>query len=146
MSTNSAEYMREYMSKRRTQIRSEMIDRLGGQCGRCEVTEDLEFDHVDRSSKVFDIASGLDKPRLVLEAEVDKCQLLCKRHHVEKTSGEEHPNRARGERSPLAKLKESDVREIRRSDLSNRRLGDQYGVGARTIYNIKTRRSWTHVE
>lgn len=80
------EQMRQYMADRRARIKAEMLARLGGACVQCGTTETLEFDHVDPATKVFHISGrGLDKPRALLLAEVDKCQLLCKPHHVEKT-------------------------------------------------------------
>ena len=57
---------------------------FGGRCARCEATEDLEFDHIDPSTKVFSVCAGLDKAWNVLVAEAAKCQLLCKACHVAK--------------------------------------------------------------
>jgi len=34
---------------------------LGGRCVRCGATEDLEFDHIDPSTKRFTISGGLSK-------------------------------------------------------------------------------------
>lgn len=54
---------------------------------RCGATDDLHFDHVDPASKLMDVSSAkaLDGPMSRLIAEVRKCQLLCPRHHLEKT-------------------------------------------------------------
>src|SRR5215510_9473665 len=108
------EQMRVYMRARRARIRAELVARLGGRCAWCTATDGLQFDHKDRATKLFDIASGLDRPREMLLAEVDKCQLLCPPHHIEKT-GDEPPSdsRARGEGHGTAKLTDADVREIR---------------------------------
>lgn len=82
-SSNMAEYMRERREKRRSEARAS----LGGKCNRCDQTEDLQFDHIDPTTKVADISSAklLDGPKAVFDAEVAKCQLLCHPHHVEKT-------------------------------------------------------------
>ena len=39
----SRENSREY----RKQLRQEAVDYLGGKCSMCEITEDLEFDHLN---------------------------------------------------------------------------------------------------
>lgn len=58
-----------------------------------------------------------------------------------------------GQRHPLARLTEDDVRDIRRlaakavlMGLFDRRMADKYGVNPITIYKIRTRRAWKHVE
>lgn len=84
--------MATYMRERRGRRREQMRDRLGGVCVRCGASEGLEFDHVDPNEKLMDISSAraLDGPLAALEAEVDKCQLLCRPCHVTKSkeSGE----------------------------------------------------------
>lgn len=53
----------------------------------CGTTEDLQFDHVDATTKVFDISAGIRDGygRVRLVVELAKCQLLCGPHHREKT-------------------------------------------------------------
>lgn len=80
--------MAEYMAKRRATRRARLIGLLGGRCSHdgCEVTESLEFDHIDPATRGFRISGpALDKPWAVLLAEVEKCQVLCRPHHWEKT-------------------------------------------------------------
>lgn len=146
MSQLPKERMREYMAARRARIKEELIVLLGGKCARCGITEDLEFDHIDRATKTFVITSGLDQPRERLLAELAKCQLLCRMHHKEKTSAEPNPNRARGERSGQAKLTEADVRAIRASSLLGRQLAHQYGISLGQIYKIRSGGYWSHVK
>ena len=53
-----------------------------------------------------------------------------------------------GERSPVAKLTEEAVREIRRSKDHRERaaeVADRFGVCERTIYGIWERKTWRHV-
>ena len=52
---------------------------------------------------------------------------------------------ARGERSGLAKLTESDVREIRSSNLLQRELAKRFGVSQPLIGMIRRRVIWKHV-
>jgi hypothetical protein len=66
-------------------LREILIEKLGGKCVECSCTETLEFDHIDSSTKSFNIASGYTKPKEVLLEEVAKCQLLCNKCHIEKS-------------------------------------------------------------
>jgi len=66
-------------------LREILIEKMGGKCVECGCTETLEFDHIDPSTKSFNIAAGYSKPKEVLLAEVAKCQLLCNKCHIEKT-------------------------------------------------------------
>lgn len=52
---------------------------------------------------------------------------------------------ARGEKVNNAKLTEIEVLKIRNSTLTQRELGEIYGVGRRTIGAILLRRTWTHI-
>jgi hypothetical protein len=56
----------------------------------------------------------------------------------------------RGERHPLSKLTEADVRSIRARDTGDqilrRGLAAEYGVGVRTIRKIVERERWRHVD
>ena len=79
------EYMRRYMAERYERRRSAVVQ-LGGACVRCGATEDLDFDHIDRSTKSFTIGSrlaGVSEARL--QAELAKCQLLCRPCHIAKS-------------------------------------------------------------
>ena len=51
----------------------------------------------------------------------------------------------RGERSPHAKLLESDVLVIRASADSERVLAKRFGVSHQTIYRVKRRMRWRHI-
>src|SRR5690606_35990877 len=79
------EYHRNYYQRRR---RQPMLDYLGGKCVVCGTTEGLHFDHIDPAKKAFDIKGNLTLSNPEVRAELDKCQLLCKTHHEEKTARE----------------------------------------------------------
>lgn len=53
--------------------------------------------------------------------------------------------RSRGSTHGHAKFTERDIAEIRTSDETNIALGRRYNVIYKTIWKIRTRRSWTHV-
>ena len=80
------EYMRIYMAARYYKRRAHYISALGGECAKCGSLDPLEFDHIDREDKEYEIgkilATGSKKK---VEAEMAKCQLLCTPCHKEKS-------------------------------------------------------------
>lgn len=86
MGTMSYEYMRNYRIRRTTERRNLAIKYLGGKCTKCKVVDNLEFDHVDPKTKLYEIATHLwDYSWNKLLLELNKCQLLCISCHKEKT-------------------------------------------------------------
>lgn len=84
-------YMAQYMKKRMADRRAKAIIQLGGKCVQCGSTENLEFDHVNRdpdprSRRGRGTMWTFSEKRL--QAELEKCQLLCHDCHHEKTMGE----------------------------------------------------------
>ena len=77
--------MQAYMKQRRLKRKLYIIDKLGGKCSNCEETENLQFDHIDRTTKVMGIADMLSHALVKLEEEIKKCQLLCQSCHTKKT-------------------------------------------------------------
>lgn len=79
-------------AKQRTKYRETMdeaIRLLGGKCVKCGSTDRLEFDHIDRETKVFAISKRADRGMEFIADELAKCQLLCIECHKAK-SAEEH--------------------------------------------------------
>lgn len=81
-------YMSEYMRNRYHALMNEARSYLGGKCVLCGSEVNLELDHIDPATKLFTVSNGCSKPREEFWAEVEKCQLLCVEHHVEKTARE----------------------------------------------------------
>lgn len=88
------EYMREYMAQRRARRRQVLIDLSGGKCeghfyeeeDGCGSTNRLEFDHIDRTTRLFNLSGkGLDGKWSSILEEHAKCQLLCHECHRTKT-------------------------------------------------------------
>lgn len=76
--TAQNEYMRQYVLARHHRRMAAGIALLGGKCVRCGATERLEFSHLDPATKSFVIAKravGVSEAKL--QAELQKCQLLC---------------------------------------------------------------------
>lgn len=71
------EYHRQYNIERYYKLRKERIEALGGKCSQCGSNSNLELDHVDYSSKVFDICKKWSNSLESLDSELLKCQVLC---------------------------------------------------------------------
>lgn len=91
--TMTPEYHRRYYVDVR---RPKILAYLGGddpKCVICGSRENLECDHIDPESKTREISANSTISNPLVRAELDKCQLLCKACHQDKTSRE---NSARG--------------------------------------------------
>lgn len=74
------EYQRQWVAARREEF---LRDKC---CVICASTVNLELDHVDPNEKIdHKIWSWSESRRL---AELEKCQVLCQVHHLEKTRAE----------------------------------------------------------
>lgn len=82
------EYMRKYSLKRYHELRAHTVDLLGGKCVMCSSTELLEIDHIDRSTKEFDLGKEWATSYERYLKEVSKCQLLCRACHSKKSANE----------------------------------------------------------
>lgn len=96
---NYNQYIRNYLKRRYDRRHPIAIKLLGGKCVVCNSTERLQFDHIDHSKKVFDIADRLAQytwKRIL--PELAKCQLLCFECHLNKSSIENsgHPMHQHG--------------------------------------------------
>lgn len=81
-SKSGRDYHREYYKRRRQQL----IEECGGKCVVCGTTENLEFDHIDRTTKRDNVTRLLATSSYEdALREAQKCVLLCKKHHIEKT-------------------------------------------------------------
>jgi len=74
--------------EKRERRRKYCLARLGGKCDKCGSNERLEFHHIDKSTKSFDITSGLQRSMDSINTELDKCILLCHDCHLGKTHNE----------------------------------------------------------
>lgn len=89
------EYSRNYYHRRK----NEYLKLLGGKCVRCGATENLQFDHIDRKTKLFTLGRLLSKTKAAALEELKKCQILCFWCHVDKSKPEiSETNRLRARR------------------------------------------------
>lgn len=86
----SKEYFQEYYLTRKRKLYV-LVGGVDYHCAQCDHRgDDLEFDHIDPANKLFTIGSRImqgwkgDKYQQLLD-ELEKCQLLCPAHHLEKT-------------------------------------------------------------
>ena len=80
--------IREQRAKYRQKKKAICLEYLGGKCVKCGATERLEFDHIKRDTKKYNIAGRVTFKFDNLKEELDKCQLLCAFCHLEKTAKE----------------------------------------------------------
>jgi hypothetical protein len=80
-------YLIDAVRKRRKAIRQKALLYKGGRCQRCgydRCQEALEFHHLTSSQKEFGISSrGYTRSWSKIQAELDKCMLLCANCHRE---------------------------------------------------------------
>lgn len=145
------ERMRIYMAKRYERRRRKAIDQLGGECVHCDSTVDLEFDHIDPSTKSFAIGgrlAGVSEAKL--QQELAKCQLLCDDCHISKTrENKEFAPTRYGEACNLAVLTEREVLDIRAKYkprvYTMKMLSAEYGVTPDNVKQILARNTWKHI-
>lgn len=108
-----------YNRERYRTFRKKWIEDLGGKCVQCGSTDDLEIDHIDRTTKSFDISRENSIPKAAQE--LTKCQLLCKICHKKKSIAEssvEHGGGVSGKRNckcrPCVDKKNEYMREWKR--------------------------------
>jgi hypothetical protein len=90
--------------RRRHQRRRRVLHRLKrikgcAICG-CRDVSLLHFDHIRPEEKLFAIGGHASCGRAKLKVELDKCQVLCKKHHDVKTAAERAAWRANTINSP----------------------------------------------
>ena len=89
--SDRAAYMVQAVSRRRRKLREMSRDYKGGKCVLCGYTKclgALEFHHVDPSQKDFALSvKGLTRSWEKIQAELDKCVLVCANCHREVHAG-----------------------------------------------------------
>jgi len=150
MSYKSREKRNAYMRKRYHKKRLWAVQYLGGRCVCCGSIDNLEIDHINPDTKSFGLNNLWSVAWARYVGELDKCQLLCRSCHLEKSKGEGSltKNRACGARLPHTKLTIANVKTIRQllsEGNTQQVVADQFGVSRSTISHIANGRSWRHV-
>lgn len=76
--------MRPYMKARYKKRRAEKLKKLGGKCAKCGSRKKLEIDHINPKLKTIDVSSKTWSNDDYWK-EIEKCQLLCRDCHIEKS-------------------------------------------------------------
>tara|TARA_Y100001970_G_C13633570_1_gene555356 strand:- start:9 stop:587 length:579 start_codon:yes stop_codon:yes gene_type:complete len=84
---DNIEKERSRMKKQRREKKKILLEHLGNVCSHpdCNETKNLQFDHINPFEKSFCPPAHLTKSLDELIIETNKCQLLCTKHHMEKT-------------------------------------------------------------
>ena len=98
-------YQRVYQLHRYHARMASMHKMLGGLCVRCGSDEKLEIDHIVPTEKSFTIGSLWGIKGAALEKELEKCQLLCKSCHIDKTLEDEGKSYAQGTHGTLSAIR-----------------------------------------
>lgn len=114
--------MRVYMLARYHKRRREAVFRLGGKCAICGSGEDLEIDHIDRTTKSMNVARMTMVSQERFDAELKKCQLLCSKHHDEKTTRDRGLKPARGTHGTLSSYRYCRCERCRKAKSDYMRL------------------------
>lgn len=81
------EYLLLAVSKRRRALKQKAINAFGGKCMLCgydKYPSVLDFHHIDPATKSFGISSGgFSRSWASIEAEINKCLLVCSNCHRE---------------------------------------------------------------
>ncbi len=96
------EYMRKYQLEKYRRRRQFALDKLGNKCAKCSSKENLEIDHIDKSSKSFNIAKSWSVSEKRFISELNKCQLLCQSCHITKSILESGKKVARGNHGTIS--------------------------------------------
>ena len=94
----SYETHKKYLLPKYHQRMSDMRAALGGVCVECGTDENIQIDHIDPDTKSFTLSKGWGKPWAVIEAELKKCQLLCRGCHSDKSAKESSVRNSGGTR------------------------------------------------
>jgi len=82
------EKVREQKREQHKEKRAYCIEYLGGKCVVCGTTHNLQFDHIKREEKKYNITEKISNNFDNLKEELNKCQLLCAPCHLQKTAKE----------------------------------------------------------
>lgn len=111
----------EYLKKRYKERRQEAIKFLGGSCVKCGSEENLELDHIDPTSKDFDVSRFWGTTLKRFWNEVEKCQLLCNSCHIKKTVEERGQQLAKGTHGTFTSYKYCHCEICRKAIRGHRR-------------------------
>jgi hypothetical protein len=141
----NSSYVRDRYKKRRDAWFSE-----NGPCHKCGSWANLEVDHIDPSTKISSKFWGWSTERR--EAELAKCQALCRPCHIDKTVTQNENKgvrQVRGSQVFGSRLTAEIVRALRERHShgeSMLSLSKEFGVACSSVRKAILRKSWAHIE
>jgi hypothetical protein len=75
--------------RQRSQARRTQWIEENGPCVKCGTWDNLEVDHIDPSTKEYEIANIWRRSQYIRDHELAKCQTLCNSCHIEKSTFEQ---------------------------------------------------------
>lgn len=121
------EYQRKWMAARR----AEYFD--GKSCVTCGSTESLELDHIDPTTKVHHAIWSWRAERR--EAELAKCQPLCRDCHISKSRKEFSGERNRG--SKVSDAEVAEILQLLTDGVAQTRIASEFGISQSQVSRIK---------
>lgn len=128
------QYQREWLAQRRSKWFAEKT------CVECGSPDDLRLDHVDPAQKVDHRIWSWSRERR--DTELAKCQVLCLRCHVKKTT--ENGEHCSGIRHGQARYSESVVDAVRvlvESGVSQAKAAALLNVNRKSVWDMVHRRT-----
>ena len=115
-------YMREYTLRRYHERRQKAIEHLGATCRICGSENDLEIDHIDKSKKEIPLNKLWSIAEDKFWKEIEKCQVLCKPCHEEKSIADMGRQKAKGKHGTVSSYRYCKCEECKAAKReSNRR-------------------------
>ena len=106
-------YMREYMLRRYHERRRRAVEHLGGACRVCQSVEDLEIDHINKADKTIPLNKLWSIAEDRFWKEIEKCQILCKPCHEEKSIKDMGRKRAKGKHGTVSSYRYCKCKECK---------------------------------
>jgi len=105
------DYIARYNLARYNKRKAEAIKILGGACVICGSTEELQFDHLNPSTKKFALGKLWSSAQVDFLEELSKCQLLCFSCHQLKTVLYDKHQKSHLNEQPRVKVKQGILRQ-----------------------------------
>lgn len=105
------DYIARYNLARYKKRMAEAIEILGGACVICGSTENLQLDHINPSTKKFNVGKLWSVNQEEFLEEITKCQLLCFTCHIAKTIVYDKKQKVHMGKEPRRKSKPGVLRQ-----------------------------------
>lgn len=122
---------REWKNKRR----QAWID-ANGPCVKCGSKENLEVDHIKPEEKEYEISDVWSRRQEIRDAELAKCQVLCRNCHWDKSANENYV---------LNPLKVEKIRKMYDAGWSVADLADHLELAASTVRDVVNCLTWNYM-